>query len=142
MEHHRQEMTFDRILSEGPSSLPGPLEVLPTKIAATQNAAGHTLIVRRYPRVAVQLPVSCRNNDYEAEGTICNLSCGGCRIDTDQPPKKGVYLLMHMYLSYAEPPAIIQLAAVRWSSGTEFGVEFLMLTEATQERLQRFLQTL
>jgi hypothetical protein len=67
---------------------------------------------------------------------------GGCRIDTDQPPEKGVYLSMHLYLWYAEPPANIQVAAVRWSSGRDFGVEFLMLTEATQERLQRFLQTL
>lgn len=49
---------------------------------------------------------------------------------------------MHLYIAYAEAPAVIQLGAVRWSSRTEFGVEFLTIVEATQERLQRFLQML
>ena len=142
MEHHRHQRAFEWPFNEGLGSLPGTLEVPATSIRATENVAGHSLVVRRYPRVAVRLPVSFRNNDYEADGTICNLSFGGCRIDTEQAPEKGVYLTMHISLAYAEAPAIIQLGAVRWSSRTEFGVEFLILAEATQERLHRFLQTL
>lgn len=138
-QHSHQRAVGGSVGHETGSGL-GTREIPLTSMGRTENT-GKTLIVRRYPRVAVQLPVSFRNNECEADGTLYNLSLGGCRIDTDQPPEKGVYLLMHMYLSYAEPPTIIQLAAVRWSSATEFGVEFLMLTEATQERLQRFLRT-
>ena len=140
MDHHSNQRAFGRSVGQETASGLGTREVPLTSIGRTENT-GQTLIVRRYPRVAVQLPVSFRNNEYEGEGTLYNLSLGGCRIDTDLAPEKGIYLLMHIYLAYAQPTAIIQLAAVRWSSGTEFGVEFLMLTEATQERLQRFLQT-
>ncbi len=40
------------------------------------------------------------------------------------------------------PPMDIELAAVRWAKGQEFGLEFLIMGREEEERLDRFVGTL
>jgi hypothetical protein len=40
-----------------------------------------------------------------------------------------------------ESPVLIEFAAVRWSTRTEFGAEFLTLAEGSKQRILKYLAT-
>jgi hypothetical protein len=47
-----------------------------------------------------------------------------------------------MELREREEPVQVDLAAVRWSSATRFGVEFIKIRPDERERLKRFVKAL
>ena len=102
----------------------------------------HTLIVRKHPRYAVQLPVSFLVGSREGDGTLYNLSMGGCRAVSDMEIPPNEYMRVRLYLSFTEVPVIVQTAAVRWSAGKDFGLEFLVIDEEQKNRLHRFLKSM
>jgi hypothetical protein len=102
-------------------------------------APDHTLIVRKYPRYAVQLPVSFAFGPHEGDGTLYNLSMGGCRAVSDMEIPPNEYMRVRLCLSFTEVPVIVETAAVRWSAGKDFGLEFLVIDEEHKSRLRRFL---
>ena len=53
-----------------------------------------------------------------------------------------VYLQLTMQLLEQEEPVQIDLAAVRWSSATRFGVEFIKIRPEEGERLKKFVKML
>ena len=105
-------------------------------------AADSTFIVRRYPRFAVQLPLSFSVGSREGDGTMYNLSMGGCRAVSDMEIPANEYMRVRLYLSFTEVPVIVETAAVRWSAGKDFGLEFLVVDEEQKGRLQRFLTSI
>ena len=49
------------------------------------------------------------------------------------------YLQLEVHLSTGEAPVIVELAAVRWSTRSEFGAEFLTIREDGKSRLLKYL---
>ncbi len=97
---------------------------------------------RRSPRFAVQLPVSFKGDGGAGKGTVFNLSVDGCRIGSDDAVKPNTYLELHIDLPGCDVPMTIELAAVRWSEGQHFGLEFIRVSEEAQERLRTLVRSL
>ena len=96
---------------------------------------------RKHTRFAVQLPVSFRGDQLSQGGTILNLSEEGCAI-TSETAAAAVYLQLTMQLREREEPVQVDLAAVRWSVATRFGVEFIKIRPEEGERLKKFVKAL
>lgn len=97
---------------------------------------------RKHTRFAVQLPVSFTGDQLSDAGTILNLSAEGCAITSDTVAGAAVYLRLAMQLRAREEPVQVDLAAVRWTSATRFGVEFIKIRPAEEERLKKFVKAL
>ena len=97
---------------------------------------------RKHIRFAVQLPVSFRGDQLSHGGTILNLSAEGCAITSETVADVAVYLQLTMQLREREEPVQIDLAAVRWSSATRFGVEFIKIRPEEEQRLKKFVTVL
>jgi len=97
---------------------------------------------RKHTRIAVQLPVSFSGDQLSDGGTILNLSGEGCAIMSDTVASAAVYLQLTMQLREREEPVQVDLAAVRWSSATRFGVEFIKIRPVEWERLKKFVKAL
>jgi hypothetical protein len=70
------------------------------------------------------------------------LSAEGCAITSETVAGTAAYLLLTMELREREEPVQVDLAAVRWSSATRFGVEFIKIRPEEGERLKKFVKAL
>jgi hypothetical protein len=61
---------------------------------------------------------------------------------SDTVASAAVYLQLTMQLREREEPVQVDLAAVRWSSATRFGVEFIKIRPVEGERLKKFVKAL
>jgi hypothetical protein len=100
------------------------------------------MVGRKHIRFGVQLPVSFNGERLSNQGTILNLSAEGCAITSDTVASAAVYLQLKMQLREREEPIQVDLAAVRWSSASKFGVEFIKIRPEEGERLKKFVKTL
>lgn len=75
------------------------------------------------------------------EGRVLNLSEGGCLVESSVSVKEGDIVQLRLSLPGPEPPMRVPRAAVRWTKGIQFGVEFLELEEKDRVRLKRLLAT-
>ena len=96
---------------------------------------------REHPRIPVELQVffSTIGNPDLREGTMYDISVGGCAVTSmiAVAPGTGVKLLIRA--TDLGSPITVHSAQVRWASHGEFGVEFLNLTELDRSRLGRLL---
>ena len=97
--------------------------------------------LRRGRRVPLQLSVSYVSDEVTGTGIIYNLSKEGCAVESDTHMPMNSYLQMEMQLSTDESPVLVEFAAVRWSTRTEFGAEFLTLAEGSKQRILKYLAT-
>ena len=75
-------------------------------------------------------------------GTALDLSPGGCRIQSDMTIFVGMHLSLRITVPGEDQPIQIERAAVRWSLGHEFGVEFVATRTRDGDRLRRLIQRL
>ncbi len=99
----------------------------------------HLGYAHRYP---VQCPIAFLGNHLVGEGTVRKVSTGGWKVQSDQPVQRGNYFALRVLLPDRHAPMRVDLAAVRWSSGREFGFEFLRMLPEGQVRLHRFVTAL
>ena len=97
---------------------------------------------RKHTRFAVQIPVSFKGDQLSGEGTILNVSGEGCAITAETIADVAAYLQVMMQLRAGEEPIQVDLAAVRWSSATRFGVEFIKIRPEEEGRLKNFVKAL
>jgi hypothetical protein len=97
--------------------------------------------LRRGQRVPRQIHVSFASDDMTGTGVIYNLSREGCAIESETHMPMNSYLQMEIGISPDESPVFIEFAAVRWSTRTEFGAEFLTLREDSKARILKYLAT-
>jgi len=97
--------------------------------------------LRRRGRVPLQLSVSFASDDDTGTGVMYNLSTEGCAIESETHVPMNSYLQMEVRMSPDEAPVLIEFAAVRWSTRTEFGAEFLTLHEESKKRIAKYLAT-
>ena len=70
------------------------------------------------------------------------MSAEGCAITSETVASPAVYLQLTMQLREREEPVQVDLAAVRWSFATRFGVEFIKIRPEEGERLKQFVKVL
>jgi hypothetical protein len=97
---------------------------------------------RKHVRFHVELRCSFAGDQFAGEGTVLDLSMEGCRVRSDTPVLTGVYMEVFLTLLGQIPPLPIELAVVRWSPGSVFGLEFIRITDRHQARLRRYVQDL
>ncbi len=97
---------------------------------------------REYPRIPVDMQVffSSTNKTDILEGTMFDLSARGCAVTSVSSIQPGSAVRILIRATDLGLPITIESAAVRWSEGGEFGVEFIGLSEIDQRRLHRLLQ--
>jgi c-di-GMP-binding flagellar brake protein YcgR len=97
---------------------------------------------RQHPRIPVDLQVffSTTGNTEIREGTMFDLSLGGCAVTTMTSVQPGTGMRILIRATDLGSPITIESAAVRWSRHGEFGVEFMGISEIDLSRLSRLLQ--
>ena len=97
---------------------------------------------REYPRTPMDMRIffSTTNKTDMREGTMFDLSARGCAVTSMSLVQPGSTVRILISETNLGSPITIESAAVRWSEGGEFGVEFLDLSEIDQRRLQRLLE--
>jgi hypothetical protein len=106
-----------------------------------QDAQDHSKCVpRRFPRFSLEAPCLYSKDDGpDINGTVVNLSRGGCAVQGRVPVCKGDYLRIRIFPAPNLSPIEVGLAPVRWSTNDQFGVEFITLTPQDARRLQSYL---
>jgi PilZ domain-containing protein len=97
---------------------------------------------RKSPRFAVQLPLLFSGTDHAGDGTILNISREGCMVTAEHVATPPAYVRLDMQLWEGQEPVHIELAAVRWSSDTRFGLEYIKLDSTQRGRLASFMAML
>jgi len=115
----------------------------PGSLGRTKAKESKMIECRQYPRVPVDFQVyfSTTSNTSIREGTMFDLSAGGCAVTSMTAVQTGSAVRILIRATDLGSPITIESAAVRWSRHGEFGVEFLGLSEIDQNRLYRLLQT-
>lgn len=96
---------------------------------------------REHPRIPVECQVffSTIGNTDIREGTMFDISAGGCAVTSTVSVNPGAGVKLLIRATDLGSPITVHSAAVRWASHGEFGVEFLNLTELDRNRLRRLL---
>lgn len=95
---------------------------------------------RQHRRVPVQFRSSFSSvNMVGGEGVLADLSVRGCRIESRIAVKTGTELQLKIHLPNEPAPLGITVAAVRWSHGETFGVEFTDMKDEEWKRLGNFI---
>jgi len=96
---------------------------------------------RAHQRIPVELQVffSATENPRTVEGTMFDISVGGCAVASTVSMHTGTALRLSIRATHLGSPITVETAAVRWSRHGEFGVEFLTLTDVDRHRLHRLL---
>ena len=97
--------------------------------------------LRRGRRVPLQLSVSFASDEVTGTGVLYNLSKEGCAVESDTHMPMNSYVQLEVQVSPDESPVLIEFAAVRWSTRSEFGAEFLTLSEESKKRLLKYQTT-
>ncbi len=97
---------------------------------------------RRAARVPVQCTLDFLGPHAAGDGTVSDLSVGGCQVDTKASVYIGMYLPLRVYLPGQETPLKVDQAVVRWAKKEKYGFEFMSLWPEEQARLRHFVSTL
>jgi len=124
------------------TSLFATLKAPALRFQATDEGDEHMIECRQHPRVPVDMQVyfSTTGNRLIREGTMFDLSAGGCAVASTTSVQSGSAVRILIRATDLGSPITIESAAVRWSEHGEFGVEFMGVSEIDQHRLRRLLQ--
>ncbi len=113
---------------------------------------GRLIELREHPRIQIPptLSFSCSRvevpasftRDIEGEGTVVNLSMKGCQVLSAITVEPGDHLSLNLQVPRQRSPLIVELTTVRWVHGQSFGLEFISLWPAEEERLRQFLSSI
>jgi len=95
-------------------------------------------VVPRF-RVRFRTVVSVPGTAREGEGTVLDLSLGGCRIDAPLAVQPSTLMELRIYAPDLDWPLMLDAAVVLWVNGTTFGLRFLRLRQAEKERLAKVI---
>ena len=98
--------------------------------------------IRKHPRFAVDFGSTFLGEQFAGQGTISNLSVGGCSIDSKVTLTAKSILALQIQLPDSQWPLQIDRAVVRWIRGCTFGVEFEHLSQTDIDRLHQLIQDL
>jgi hypothetical protein len=90
-------------------------------------------------RVPLTASVSFCNGELCGEGRVLDLTAPGCLIESPQEVLKGQYFQLQISLPDLNASLSVRLAAVRWSKGRRFGLEFIKMDRPEQQMLDAFM---
>lgn len=96
---------------------------------------------RQHPRVKVHLEVSFLGEEVAGKGLVCNISSGGCGVNSSCTVPVGAFVQVTLHLPKSDKPLKVDVAVVRWSAGNAFGLDFLQIGQEEQDRLKRFIKS-
>ena len=97
---------------------------------------------RRHPRYAVEYTGSFLGNGIKSQGMILNLSTSGCRGSSEGVIRQDALLRVVIDVPPLLAPIQVDRAVIRWSSGNEFGLEFVGISFDDQQRLQGLISVI
>jgi hypothetical protein len=90
-------------------------------------------------RVALTATVSFCNGELSGQGRVLDLTAPGCLVESSQKVVKGQYFQLQISLPDLNSSLSVKLAAVRWSEGGRFGLEFIKMDRPEQQTLDVFM---
>ena len=87
---------------------------------------------RLHYRVSVRYPVILSSNAATRVGLMTTLSGNGCTIECQKSLDLSHHIEVHVRLPNQSGPLIIEAAAIRWSCGSSYGLEFVMVNNRQQ----------
>jgi hypothetical protein len=90
-------------------------------------------------RVPLTATVSFCNGELSGQGRVLDLTAPGCLVESPQKVLKGQYFQLQISLPDLNSPLSVKLAAVRWSEGGRFGLEFIKMDRPEQQTLDAFM---
>ncbi len=97
---------------------------------------------RGLKRFRVRFPIGLVGDVLDGKGELLDLSTGGCRIQGGSYLKSVPYLGLILHVPHIPMPVKVELAAVRWVSGAECGMEFIRVNSHQQEHLRQLIRLL
>ena len=97
---------------------------------------------REYDRMEMSFPVTFASEDASGDGTLMNVSMGGCSLKTQAQLSMGAIIKLTLQVSSDIPPVVVDAAVVRSVRAGGVGVEFLQWQQSERERLQLFVRGL
>lgn len=94
---------------------------------------------RAYPRYAVRCAAGFTGDEVRGTCKVLNISRGGCAVESEVIVTRGAILSIQIFLPQESTATIIERARVQWTTGFEFGLEFIRVPPKSQQSLQRFL---
>ena len=77
--------------------------------------------------------------DIEGEGTLIDLSLGGCRLLSDTPLALGREYHLILQISVERPPIPVETAVVRWTEDNTYGLKFTSIDTHDESQLRDLL---
>ena len=90
-------------------------------------------------RVPLTASVSFSNGELSGQGRVLDLTAPGCLVESSQEVLKGQYFQLQIFLPDMNVPLSVKLAAVRWSRGRRFGLEFIKMDRHEQQMLDALM---
>lgn len=90
---------------------------------------------RKFPRLAVSLPVYFSNGVIARSGTVRDISREGCRIQCAVTAPDVKYFYVEIRLDEPHDTLRVDLAVSRWARDGELGVEFIRMEPDQRARL-------
>lgn len=87
---------------------------------------------RLHYRVSVRYPVILCSNAATRVGVMTTLSVNGCTIECQKSLNPSHHIEVHVRLPNHPRPLVIEAAAIRWSCGSSYGLEFLIMYNRLQ----------
>ena len=97
---------------------------------------------REYERLPAGFPLNFQAHNLSGEGTVTNISMGGCNFTATEPIALGTVLQLSLHLSADVPPVSVDAAVVRYAHQGSYGAEFIRWQQSERERLLLFVQGL
>ena len=97
---------------------------------------------QRARRLFVRYPVMFLGDRGVGEGTLFNLSIGGAAVESATAVQRGMVLTLRVHLPSANHPLAVDQAEVIWTTGDDFGLQFLSLGTREQARLDQLIAEL
>jgi PilZ domain len=95
---------------------------------------------RQYPRCSVEYPVRASTDHGQCGfAMIADLSARGCRVKNRATVNPGDFGKLLIYVPTGITPVTVSLTSVRWVSGEECGLEFVLMDLDEQGCLNRCL---
>lgn len=96
---------------------------------------------RSFRRVPVQCPTVFVGSHTVGKGTVTDMSAFGCAVKTNTLLRKGDYLSVKFMMPDQNDAMVVNLAAVRWSLGSKFGLEFVNIDVEERVRLRELVHS-
>lgn len=97
--------------------------------------------LRKHKRLKtrVRCVVIDRTSLQPSDGTILEISVGGCRLETDPTLTVGTEITLQIDPSPDAGPIVVEHAVVRWAYGRHMGIEFTKIRPEDTSRLRELL---